>query len=87
MNTNSLQNILSGSVPLALLREDYKVELAGSVYLTGADGGRYVSNKTIAEFMIGSTKKRLDKEYEAKRFAAENKYTGDSDYFDKKGQL
>ena len=87
MSSHSIENILSGSIPLGLLREDYKVELAGSVYLTGADGSRYISNKTIAEFMIGSTKKRLDKEYEAKRFAAENKYTGDSDYFDHKGRL
>ena len=87
MNTNSLQNILSGSVPLSLLREDYKVELSNSVYLTGADGSRYVSNITTAEFMVGETKKLLDREYEAKRFAAENKYSGDSSYFDKKGEL
>ncbi len=87
MSSHGIENILSGSIPLSLLREDYKLELAGSVYLTGADGSRYISNHTAAKFMIGETKKRLDKEYEAKKFAAENKYTGDSDYFDHKGKL
>ena len=88
MNTNSLQNILSGSVPLSLLREDYKVELSNSVYLTGADGSRYVSNKTTAEFMMGSTKKRLDKEASHKRIMAmqnnNDSGTGSPDY---KGRL
>ena len=87
MNTNSLQNILSGSVPLELLREDYKVELSGSVYVTGSDGRRYISNKTAAEFMVGETKKLLDKEHEHKKFMEQNKYTGDSDYFDKNGEI
>ena len=82
---NRLTMLLNNHFPVSILREDYQSALRGKC-ATVDDSNTWLSHRVVSEFMVSEERKALDKQYEHDKYMVSN-VDGDSDYFDKKGEL
>jgi len=83
--TQHLRGLLNQHTPLSILREDYAKSLAlDTVTVNGST--RWVSNTTLAKFMLSNERKLMDKAHLDKKFPLINESIDDS-YQDPKGRL